>query len=138
MGTVKETIKTTTKGGKKLGLFQKFYKQYLKFFTPKEAKIAAEKAAKEAKDKIIDKKVTDSAKTIKKIKKKAIIGAGGLGAADVAGYGITGESPIIGPVVKKFTGLKRGGHVKKRAKSSSKKSRGTGAAIKGTKFKGVF
>ena len=138
MGTVKETIKTTTKGGKKLGLFQKFYKQYLKFFTPKEAKIAAEKAAKEAKDKIINKKVADAPKTIKKIKKKAIIGAGGLGAADVAGYGITGESPIIGPVVKKFTGLKRGGHVKKRAKSSSKKSRGTGAAIKGTKFKGVF
>jgi hypothetical protein len=34
MGTVKETIKTTTKGGKKLGLFQKFYKQYLKIFTP--------------------------------------------------------------------------------------------------------
>ena len=51
---------------------------------------------------------------------------------------MTCESPIIGPVVKKFTGLKRGGHVKKRAKSSSKKSRGTGAAIKGTKFKGVF
>jgi len=34
--------------------------------------------------------------------------------------------------------MKRGGSVKKRAKSSSKKSRGTGAAIKGTKFKGVF
>ena len=146
MGTVKETIKASTKGGKKLSLFQKLYKQYLKMFNPKEARIAAEKAAKEAKDKIIDKKVADSAKTIKKIKKKAIIGAGGLGAADVAGYGITGESPIIGPVVKKFTGLKKGGYVKmkrggsvkKRAKSSSKKSRGTGAAIKGTKFKGVF
>ena len=34
--------------------------------------------------------------------------------------------------------MKKGGMVKKRAKSSSKKSRGTGAAIKGTKFKGVF
>jgi len=34
--------------------------------------------------------------------------------------------------------MKKGGSVKKRAKSSSKKSRGTGAAIKGTKFKGVF
>ena len=34
--------------------------------------------------------------------------------------------------------FKKGGAVKKRAKSSSKKSRGTGAAIKGTKFKGVF
>ena len=138
MGTVKETTKATIKGGKKLSLFQKLYKQYLKIFNPKEARIAAEKAAKEAKDKIIDKKVSDSAKTIKKIKKKAVIGAGGLGGVDVAGYGMTGESPIIGPVVKKFTGLKRGGHVKKRAKSSSKKSRGTGAAIKGTKFKGVF
>jgi hypothetical protein len=41
---------------------------------------------------------------------------------------------------KKNMGLKmkRGGSVKKRAKSSSKKSRGTGAAIRGTKFKGVF
>ena len=41
---------------------------------------------------------------------------------------------------KKGMGLKmkRGGSVKKRAKSSSKKSRGTGAAIRGTKFKGVF
>ena len=138
MGTKKEAGETIIKGGKKLNLFQKFYKQYLKMFTPKEARIAAEKAAKEAKDKIIDKKVLDSAKTIKKAKKKAVIGAGGLGGVDVAGYGMTGESPIIGPVVKKFTGLKRGGHVKKRAKSSSKKSRGTGAAIKGTKFKGVF
>jgi len=34
--------------------------------------------------------------------------------------------------------MKKGGAVKKRAKSSSKKSRGTGAAIRGTKFKGVF
>jgi hypothetical protein len=147
MGTVKETIKASTKGGKKLGLFQKFYKQYLKFFTPKEAKIAAEKAAKEAKDKIIDKKVADAPKTIKKIKKKALIGAGGLTGVDVAGYGLTGESPIIGPTVQKiipglkkggYVKMKRGGSVKKRAKSSSKKSRGTGAAIKGTKFKGVF
>jgi len=37
-----------------------------------------------------------------------------------------------------YVKMKRGGSVKKRAKSSSKKSRGTGAAIKGTKFKGVF
>ena len=143
MGTVKETTKATIKGGKKLSLFQKLYKQYLKIFNPKEARIAAEKAAKEAKDKIIDKKVTDSAKTIKKIKKKAIIGAGGLGAADVAGYGITGESPIIGPTIQKLTGLKKGGYVKMKKggsvkKSSSKKSRGTGAAKRGTKFKGVF
>ena len=71
MGTVKETIKASTKGGKKLSLFQKLYKQYLKMFNPKEARIAAEKAAKEAKDKIIDKKVADSAKTIKKNKKES-------------------------------------------------------------------
>jgi len=37
-----------------------------------------------------------------------------------------------------YVKMKRGGSVKKRAKSSSKKARGTGAAIKGTKFKGVF
>tara|TARA_R110000823_G_scaffold313455_1_gene441134 strand:- start:348 stop:896 length:549 start_codon:yes stop_codon:yes gene_type:complete len=37
-----------------------------------------------------------------------------------------------------YVKMKRGGSVKKRAKSSSKKSRGTGAAIRGTKFKGVF
>ena len=37
-----------------------------------------------------------------------------------------------------YVKMKRGGSVKKRAKSSSKKARGTGAAIRGTKFKGVF
>ena len=41
---------------------------------------------------------------------------------------------------KKGMGLKmkRGGSVKKRAKSSSKKSRGMGAAKRGGSFKGVF
>ncbi len=143
MGVKKEAGETVVKKGKKLGLFQKFYKQYLKMFKPKEAKIAAQKAAKEAEDKIINQKIADSAKTIKNIKKKAVIGAGGLGAADVAGYGITGESPIIGPTIQKLTGLKKGGYVKMKKggsvkKSSSKKSRGTGAAKRGTKFKGVF
>ena len=42
------------------------------------------------------------------------------------------------PVRNKMGFMKKGGAVKKRAKSSSKKSRGTGAAIRGTKFKGVF
>ena len=41
---------------------------------------------------------------------------------------------------KKNMGLKynKGGSVKKPSKKSSKKSRGTGAAKKGTKFKGTF
>mgnify|MGYP003654985048 CR=1 FL=1 len=138
MAKKKEAVETVIKGGKKLDIFQKIYKQLLKFKSPKEAKEAAEKAFKETKDKIIDEKVADSAKVIKKTKKIAKIGGAGLAGVDVGGYALTGESPIVGPIVKKVTGLKRGGHVKKRAKSSSKKSRGTGAAIRGTKFKGVF
>ena len=50
----------------------------------------------------------------------------------------TGLSKLPTPVRNKMGYMKKGGAVKKRAKSSSKKSRGTGAAIKGTKFKGVF
>jgi len=130
--------KTAIKVGKDLGIFQKIYKQFLKFLPPKEAKEAAKKAAKEAKDKIINKKVADSAKVIKKTTKYAKIGAPLAVGADVGTYSVTGESPVLGPIVKKVTGFKRGGAVKKRAKSSSKKSRGTGAAIRGTKFKGVF
>ena len=159
MGTVKETVKA----GAKLGLFQKLYKQLLKFKTPKEAKEAAEaaikksqtaakktidkgketaKKAKETKtDKINKEKIEAFGEKVKKVKKgTAIVGGTALG-ADVLGYGMTGQSPILGPTVekiKKKTGFKRGGAVKKRAKSSSKKSRGTGAAIRGTKFKGVF
>ena len=143
MGVKKEAGETVVKKGKKLGLFQKFYKQYLKMFKPKEAREAAKKAAKEAEDAVINKKIADSAKTIKSIKKKAIIGGTGLGALDVGTYGVTGESPILGPTVQKLTGLKKGGYVKMKKggsvkKSSSKKSRGTGAAKRGTKFKGVF
>jgi len=131
--------KTAIKVGKDLGIFQKIYKQFLKFLPPKEAKEATKKAAKEAKDKIINKKVADSAKVIKKTTKYAKIGAPLAVGADVGTYSVTGESPVLGPTVQKIIpGLKRGGAVKKRAKSSSKKSRGTGAAIRGTKFKGVF
>ena len=50
----------------------------------------------------------------------------------------TGLSKLPTTVRNKMGYMKRGGAVKKRAKSSYKKSRGTGAAIKGTKFKGVF
>ena len=49
-----------------------------------------------------------------------------------------GLSQLPTPVRNKMGFMKKGGMVKKRAKSSSKKSRGTGAATKGTKFKGVF
>ena len=52
--------------------------------------------------------------------------------------GNKGLSKLPTPVRNKMGFMKKGGMVKKRAKSSSKKSRGTGAAIKGTKFKGVF
>jgi hypothetical protein len=52
--------------------------------------------------------------------------------------GNKGLSQLPTPVRNKMGFMKDGGMVKKRAKSSSKKSRGTGAAIKGTKFKGVF
>ena len=167
MGTVKETVKA----GAKLGLFQKLYKQLLKFSTPKEAKKAAEAAIKKGQesakktiikskekakkiketetDKINKEKIEAFGEKVKKVKKGAIIGGGGTVAADLTGYGMTGQSPIIGPIVEKvkektgfkkggYVKMKRGGSVKKRAKSSSKKSRGTGAAIRGTKFKGVF
>ena len=49
-----------------------------------------------------------------------------------------GLSKLPTPVRNKMGFMKDGGMVKKRAKSKSKKSRGTGAAIRGTKFKGVF
>ena len=135
---VKYIAKEAIKKGKDLGIFQKIYKRFLKILPPKEAREAAKKAAQEAKDTVIDKKVAESAKVIKKTKKIAKIGAPLAVATDVGTYSVTGESPVLGPIVKKVTGFKRGGSVKKRAKSSSKKSRGTGAAIKGTKFKGVF
>jgi len=52
--------------------------------------------------------------------------------------GNTGLPKLAEPVRNKMGYMKKGGMVKKRAKSKSKKSRGTGAAIRGTKFKGVF
>jgi len=136
---VKYIAKKAIKKGTDLGYLQKIYKRLLKILPPKEAKEAAKKAAQEAKDTVIDKKVAESAKVIKKTKKYAKIGTPIAVAGDVGTYSVTGESPVLGPTVQKIIpGLKRGGAVKKRAKSSSKKSRGTGAAIRGTKFKGVF
>jgi len=69
-------------------------------------------------------------KLIKMITGGTLLGGSFLGGREVGKE----EMRAKGGYVK----MKRGGSVKKRAKSSSKKSRGTGAAIRGTKFKGVF
>ena len=52
--------------------------------------------------------------------------------------GNKGLSQLPTPVRNKMGFMKKGGMVKKRAKSSSKKSRGMGAAKRGGSFKGVF
>ena len=52
--------------------------------------------------------------------------------------GNKGLSKLPTPVRNKMGFMKKGGMVKKRAKSSSKKSRGMGAAKRGGSFKGVF
>ena len=137
MGAKKETVKTAVKTGAKLGLFQKLYKQFLKLYSPAKAKKAAKKAYEAEKEKIVTKKVAEFGKKIKGVKKKALIGGGAGLATDVGIYSFTGESPVIGPVVKKVTGLIKGGSVR-RMNAGGSVSRGTGAAIKGTKFKGVF
>ena len=49
-----------------------------------------------------------------------------------------GLSKLPTPVRNKMGYMKKGGMVKKRAKSSSKKSRGMGAAKRGGSFKGTF
>jgi len=64
---------------------------------------------------------------------KRILGGAAIGAGGKAAYEVGQETmrKAKGGYVK----MNKGGSVKK---SSSKKSRGTGAAIRGTKFKGVF
>ena len=52
--------------------------------------------------------------------------------------GNKGLSKLPTPVRNKMGFMKKGGMVKKRAKSSSKKSRGMGAAKRGGSFKGTF
>ena len=52
--------------------------------------------------------------------------------------GNKGLSQLPTPVRNKMGYMKKGGMVKKRAKSSSKKSRGMGAAKRGGSFKGTF
>jgi hypothetical protein len=70
------------------------------------------------------------------LKRLGIIGGAGVGGAYINSSWEKAKKmeKAKGGYVK----MKRGGSVKKRAKSSSKKVRGTGAAIRGTKFKGVF
>ena len=87
--------------------------------------------------KILKSKVGDIfGSTPGKIKKliKLITGGGILGGTFWGGKEVGKEQMRAkGGYVK----MKRGGEAKRKS-SSSKKSRGTGAAIKGTKFKGVF
>ena len=122
MGAKKETVKKAVETGTKLGLFQKLYKHFLKLYSPAKARKAAEKAYDKTKKTIVDKKVAEFPEKIKKVKKAAIIGGGGLGAADVGGYALTGESPIIGPVVEK---VKK----KLRAKGGSVRRMNAGGAV---------
>ena len=49
-----------------------------------------------------------------------------------------GLSKLPTPVRNKMGFMKKGGMVKKRAKSTAKKSRGMGIAKRGGKFKGTF
>ena len=51
------------------------------------------------------------------------------------GFGLSVKDILRG---RKVPGFKGGGTVKKRVVKRKPKSRGTGAAVKGTKFKGVF
>ena len=76
---------------------------------------------------------------------KKILSVAGIGGGSVAAdrYLFTGENSIKNREEKMnkakggYVKMNRGGEAKRKS-SSSKKSRGTGAAIKGTKFKGVF
>ena len=71
--------------------------------------------------------------TTSKILKTTAAGGAGVG-------GTLGTQKFIGDVKEELekSRMAGGGMVKKRAKTRTKKSRGTGAAIRGTKFKGVF
>ena len=67
---------------------------------------------------------------------KRILAGAGIGAGGKAVYEVGQETmrKAKGGYVK----MNKGGSADKKKSSSSKKSRGTGAAIRGTKFKGVF
>ena len=125
-------------------------KYILKFGLEAAYKVFPPKLVKEASKRMADRQIKSlgdlTKKGLKKVAKWTGIGAG-TDLAIAGGsklLGGEGKSPVIGPAIKKFTGLKKGGYVKMnrggsvKKSSSSKKSRGTGAAIRGTKFKGVF
>ena len=109
----------------------------------------APKTAKMMLEKVGIKTGADAAKLSKKellkklgVKEKSLIGStvktGAAAGAGAYGSSILNRADMTNKAEGGYVKMKRGGAVKKRAKSSSKKSRGTGAAIKGTKFKGVF
>ena len=122
----------------------------LKFGLQAAYKVFPPKLVREASKRMADRQIKSLGDLTKKGLKKVAKWTG-IGAGAVLGYsgidralGGEGKSPVIGPAIKKFTGLKKGGYVKMnrggsvKKSSSFKKSRGTGAAIRGTKFKGVF
>ena len=129
MGKKKKIVKEVGKTGIPTKILQTIVRNYRKIFPNATVKEALDKAG------------VSGAESIKKGTGKVVKrGAIGTGVLDVGHYGITGES-YIG---KKLRGKSKGGYVKMNKggsvnKSSSyKKSRGTGAAKSGTKFKGVF
>ena len=121
----------------------------LKFGLQAAYKVFPPKLVREASKRMAERQIKSlgdlTKKTAKKIAKWTVICVGadlGYSGIDRA-MGGKGESPVLGPAIKKFTGLKKGGYVKMKKggsvkKSSFKKSRGIGAAKRGTKFKGVF
>ena len=147
MGIIKEGLKTliSPKRLAAIGIGYSVYKQY-----KDSGKTAYEFFGKPTIDKL--KNLTDKVDAgLENMQKKNM---GGMANARKKGMGLkmaeggsalkpvpsdnTGLSKLPTPVRNKMGYMKKGGAVKKRAKSSSKKSRGTGAAIRGTKFKGVF
>ncbi len=147
MGIIKEGLKTliSPKRLAAIGIGYSVFKQY-----KDSGKSAYEFFGKPTIDKL--KKLTDKVDSgLENMQKKNM---GGMAEARKKGMGLkmaeggsalkpvpsdnTGLSKLPTPVRNKMGYMKKGGAVKKRAKSSSKKSRGTGAAIRGTKFKGVF
>ena len=147
MGIIKEGLKTliSPKRLAAIGIGYSVYKQY-----KDSGKTAYEFFGKPTIDKL--KNLTDKVDAgLENMQKKNM---GGMANARKKGMGLkmaeggsalkpvpsdnTGLSKLPTPVRNKMGYMKKGGMAKKRAKSSSKKSRGTGAAIRGTKFKGVF
>ena len=97
----------------------------------------------------VDKLKTGDSKLVNKVLKElGFKPKSGLGSKVVKTSIAAGAGAGAGEGVRKFTGdvkeeleksrMAGGGMVKKRAKTKSKVSRGTGAAIRGKKFKGVF